>query len=448
MIQLSEHFTYKKLIRFTLPSIIMLVFSSLYGVIDGLFVSNFVGKSAFTAVNIIMPYLMILGCVGFLFGTGGGALIGKLLGNGEKEKANKVFSFIVYFSIMIGIILAIIGILILPYVARLLGAKDELLENSIIYGRIILFGLPFYVLQYEFHALFATAEKPKLGLYVTLSAGLTNMILDALFVALFQWGLKGAALATVLGQFVGGIIPLIYFALPNKSLLRLGKTKFYGKELLKTITNGSSELMSNVSTSIVSMIYNAQLLKYAGENGVDAYGVLMYVNFVFISIFIGYSVGVAPIISYHYGAKDYKELRSIIKKNFIMIGIFSILMFITAELLALPLAKIFVSYDEHLLEMTKNAFFIYSFSFLCAGFTIMGSSFFTALNSGFWSAFISCMRTLVFQIVAVFIFPLIWGLNGIWLSIVGSEIMAIIVTLILLFLKRKKFHYGDKEQTL
>lgn len=448
MIQLSDHFNYRKLLRFTLPAIIMLVFASLYGVVDGFFVSNYVGKPAFTAVNFIMPYLLVLGCVGFLFGTGGGALIAKTIGEGDREKANRVFSFLVYTSMVCGVALAIIGFAAIRPLAAFLGAKGELLENSVKYGRIILIALPAYVLQYEFQCLFATAEKPKLGLYATVAAGLTNMVLDAVFVAVLRRGLEGAAIATALGQCVGGVFPIIYFARPNGSLLRLTKTKFDGRALLKTVTNGFSELLSNISMSVVSMLYNMQLLKYAGEDGVAAYGVLMYVNFVFIAVFIGYSVGMSPIVSYHFGAKNYGELNSVLKKNLIIISISALLMFGAAELFADPVTRIFAGYDQELLAMTDRAFFFFSFSFLFAGFTIMGSSFFTALNSGFFSALISFLRTLVFQVAAVFIFPLIWGLDGIWLSIVGAEVMAVGVTVILLICNRKRFHYWEKPEKL
>lgn len=440
-IQLSDHFNYKKLLRFTLPSIIMLVFTSVYGVVDGFFVSNFVGKTSFTAVNFIMPFLMILGAVGFMFGTGGGALIAKTMGEGDRKKANCLFSLLVYISAACGILIAVLGIIFIRSIAGLLGAEGQMLEDSVIYGRIILIALPAYMLQYEFQCFFATAEKPQLGLYVTIAAGLTNIVLDALFVAVFSWGLKGAAAATALSQCVGGIIPLIYFSRPNTSILRLGKTSFDGKALLKTCTNGSSELMSNISTSIVSMLYNAQLLKYAGEDGIAAYGVLMYVNMIFLAVFIGYSVGTSPVIGYNYGAKNHGELKGLLKKSIIIIGGFSIIMFIAAELLAKPLALIFVGYDNGLLEMTLHAFKIYSFVFLLSGFSIFGSSFFTALNNGLISAIISFLRTLVFQIIAVIIFPLIWGLDGIWLSIVAAEVMAVAVTVLFLIGKRKKYHY-------
>lgn len=441
MIQLSDHFTYKRLLRFTFPSIIMLIFTSVYGVVDGFFVSNFVGKTSFTAVNFIMPFLMILGCVGFLFGTGGGALIAKTIGEGEREKANQVFSMLIYLSIVLGAALAVFGIVFVRPVAAALGAEGQLLEDSVVYSRVILIAVPAYVLQYEFQCLFATAEVPQLGLYITIAAGLTNMVLDAVFVALFSWGLVGAALATAMGQCVGGIVPLIYFGRPNQSLLRLTKARFDGAALLKTVTNGSSELMTNISSSIVSMLYNIQLLKYAGEDGVAAYGVLMYVNLVFLAMFIGYSVGTAPIISYNYGAKNHEELKGLRRKSLVVIAIFAVLMFVAAELLATPVAAIFVGYDQGLMDMTQRAFVIFSFSFLFSGFGIFGSSFFTALNNGFISALIAFLRTLVFQVAAVLIFPLIWQLDGIWFSIVAAEMITLVVVFLLMVGNRKKYQY-------
>lgn len=441
MIQLSDHFGYKKLLRFTMPSIIMLVFTSVYGVVDGFFVSNFVGKTPFTAVNFIMPFLMILGSIGFMFGTGGSALISKTMGEGDSKKANEVFSLIIYVSIVCGIVLAIVGILCLRPVAIALGAEGQLLEDSITYGRVILLAIPAYVLQYEFQCLFATANKPQLGLYVTVAAGCTNIVLDALFVAVFRWGLVGAAAATALSQCIGGFIPLFYFARPNTSLLCLTKTKFHGKTIAKACTNGSSELMSNISMSIVNMLYNAQLLKYAGQDGIAAYGVLMYVNMIFQAVFLGYSVGSAPIISYHYGAQNQKELTSLLKRSLRIIGVFAVLMFFAAELLAKPLSMLFVGYDAGLLEMTMRAFLLYSFSFLISGFNIFGSSFFTALNDGLTSALISFMRTLVFQVLSVLVLPIFLQLDGIWLSVVAAEILAIFVTAFFLRRKRKIYQY-------
>ncbi len=441
MIQLSDHFTYKRLLRFTFPSIIMMIFTSIYGVVDGFFVSNFVGKTPFAAVNLIMPVLMILGCIGFMFGTGGAALISMTMGTGHLKKANEIFSMIVWVSAALGVVFGVLGFALLRPIAMLMGAEGQLLENCILYGRIILIALPFYVLQYEFQCLFATAEKPKLGLYVTVAAGVTNMVLDALFVAVFSWGLAGAAAATALSQFVGGIIPLIYFIRPNNSSLHLGKFHFDKSALFKTCTNGSSEFMSNIAMSIVSMLYNMQLMKYAGENGIAAYGVLMYVSMIFVAIFIGYAVGAAPIVGYHYGAQNHDELKGLLKKSLRMIAICAIVMFAAGELLAAPLSKLFVSYDAELMEMTVRAFFIFSFSFLFSGFSIFGSSFFTALNDGLTSALIAFLRTLVFQIAAVLIFPLIWGLDGIWLSIVGAEVMSIAATALFLICKRKKYNY-------
>lgn len=440
-IQLSDRFTYKKLFHFTLPSIIMMIFTSIYGVVDGFFVSNYVGKTPFAAVNFIMPFLMILGAMGFMFGTGGSALIAKTMGEGDDDKAKKLFSLFVYVSAVLAIVIAALGIIFIRPVAAFLGAEGTMLEDCVIYGRIILLALPAFILQYEFQSFFVTAGKPQMGLIVTVAAGVTNMLLDALLVAGFSLKLPGAAAATAISQCVGGIIPLIYFCRPNSSLLRLTKTKFDGKALLKACTNGSSELMSNISMSIVSMLYNGQLMRHAGQDGVAAYGVLMYVNLVFLAAFIGYSVGVAPVIGYHYGAENYRELKSLLRKSIVIISIFSMVMLIAAECLAKPLATIFVGYDAKLLDMTLHGFVIFSFSFLFAGIAIYGSSFFTALNNGLVSALISFLRTLVFQVAAVLIFPLIWGINGIWFSIVAAEFMATIVTILFLLGMRKKYQY-------
>lgn len=440
-IRISEHFTYKKLLRFTLPSIIMMIFTSIYGVVDGFFVSNFAGKTPFAAVNFIMPFLMILGAVGFMFGTGGSALIAISFGEGDKEKANRMFSLFVYTTIVLGIIIAALGIIFIRAVARALGAEGELLENCVLYGRIILTALPCYMLQFEFQSFFSTAEKPQLGLAVTVASGMTNIILDAVFVGLLKMGLVGAASATAISQAVGGIIPLLYFLRPNTSLLRLTKTVFDKKALLNACVNGASELMSNISMSIVSMVYNIQLMKYAGEDGVAAYGVLMYVCMIFLSVFIGYSVGNAPITAYNYGAENYSELKSLLKKSAHIICTFSVFMFIFAELAARPLAGIFVGYNEELMSLTLHAFKIFSFSFLFSGFAIYGSSFFTALNNGLISALISFMRTLIFQIAAVLIFPLLFGIDGIWISITAAEVMAVVLTGFFIFKLRNKYHY-------
>ena len=440
-IQLSDHFTRKRLLRFSLPSIVMMVFTSIYGVVDGYFVSNYTGKTPFAAVNLIMPFLMILGGVGFMFGTGGGALIAKTMGEGKAEKADKLFSMTVFASILCGLVLTAVGLLFLRPFARLMGAEGELLENSLLYGTINLIALPFYILQYEFQCLFATAEKPKLGLYVTVASGVANMVLDWLLVAVLPFGLAGAAAATAASQFIGGVFPLIYFARKNSSRLRLTRCRLELRPLGRICANGSSELMGNISMSLVSMLYNVQLMQYAGEDGIAAYGVLMYVSMIFQAIFIGYSVGTAPIVSYHYGAQNREELKSLLRKAIFIVAIAALCMFAAGELLAAPLSRLFVAYDEELLQMTTHAFAIFSFSFLFSGFVINGSSFFTALNDGLTSALISFLRTLVFQVAAVLLFPLLWGLDGIWFSIVAAEIMAVLATIFFLLKKQKKYGY-------
>ncbi len=440
-IQLSERFSYGKLLRFTFPSVMMMIFTSLYGVADGYFVSNFAGKNPFTAVNFIMPFLMVLGAVGFMFGAGGSALIAKTMGEGDREKANRQFSLLIYTTVVCGALIAALGMIFIRPVAAFMGAKDELLENCVLYGRIILPALPFYMLQFEFQSFFSTAAKPRLGLAVTAAAGIANIIGDALLVAIFRFGIAGAAAATAISQALGGIIPLIYFAMPNSSNLRLTKTGFDVGTLAKVCANGSSELMSNVSMSLVNMLYNVQLMKYAGDDGVAAYGVLMYVNMIFLATFIGYSVGAAPIISFHYGAGVSTELKSLLKKSSMIISILSLVMFTSAELLARPLAMIFTGGDEGFLALTLRGFLIFSFSFLFAGTAIFGSAFFTALNDGLTSALISFLRTLVFQVAAVIMLPLIWGVDGIWVSAAAAELTAAVITVIFIFSKRKKYCY-------
>lgn len=440
-IQLSDHFGFGRLLRFTLPSIAMMVFASIYGVVDGFFVSNFAGDTEFAALNFIYPFISMLGAVGFMLGAGGSALISKTMGEGDAKKANSLFSFTVYVSIITGVVLSVLGIAFIRPIARLMGAEGKMLDDCVLYGRIVLSSLPAFMLQMEFQTFFVTAEVPKLGLYSTIAAGVSNMVLDALFVGVFGWGLAGAAAATAICQFIGGVIPIVYFARPNASLFRLGRAKPDGMAMLKICTNGSSELLSNISMSLVSMLYNIQLLSYAGENGVSAYGVLMYVNFVFIAMFIGYSVGVAPVISYHYGAGNHNELKGILRKSIILISVTAIAMVCAGEALAIPLSNVFIKNNTELFNMTLRAFRIFSFSFAFSGFAIFGSSFFTALNDGLTSAIISFLRTLVFQIAAVIILPLILGIDGIWLSIVIAEIMAVTVTVVFIIGKRKKYRY-------
>ena len=440
-IKISDSFDYKKLLRFTLPSIIMMIFTSIYGVVDGFFVSTFAKKTAFAAVNFIMPYLMILGTLGFMIGAGGSALVAKTLGEKDERRANEYFSLLIYFSVIAGVILSVFGILFLRPIAGLLGAEGELLEMCVRYGRIVLLALPFFMVQMACQSFFVTAEKPKIGLIATVAAGVTNIVLDALLVGLLSYKLEGAAIATAISQTVGGIFPLIYFSRKNSSLLRLSKTKFSLYALVRTATNGSSELMSNISMSLVNMLYNVQLFKYAGEDGVAAFGVIMYVNFVFISIFFGYAVGSAPIVGYHFGAKNRDELKNILKKSLVITGFCSLLMFVLSESLASPLYYLLVGYDEGLTALTRQGFIIFSFSFLFAGFAIYGSSFFTALNDGLTSAVISFMRTLVFQIAAVLLLPLLFEVVGICISLVVAEVMAMALVVFFLLLKRKKYGY-------
>lgn len=441
-IQLSDHFDYKKLFRFVLPSICMMVFTSIYSVVDGFFVSNYVGKTPFAALNLIYPLVQIIASLGFMLGAGGSAIVGKTMGEGDKERANKYFSMLVIATIVIATVSSAVTIPFLRPLSILMGADESMIEHCITYATILLIGMLPFMLQNLFQALMITAQKPQLGFAVTVLAGCTNMFLDYLMVGVLSLGLAGAAWATVISQIVGGVIPLVYFLLPNSSLLRIGKTNFYGKVFLNACTNGSSELVSNISASIVSILYNKKLMEYAGQDGVSAYGVFMYVSFVFVAIFIGYAIGSAPIVSYHYGAKNYDELKNLFRKGVTVNAFFGVIMLILGEITAVPLGKLFVGYDPVLLEMTCRCFYIGSICYLFAGTNIFASSFFTALNNGLVSAVISFMRTLVFQVSTVLLLPLIWKLDGVWMSITAADILAFCVTLFFLVKLRKKYHYA------
>ncbi len=419
----------------------MMIFTSIYGVVDGYFVSNFVGKTPFAALNLIWPLIMVMGSIGFMFGTGGSALVAKTMGEGNNKQANSQFSLLVYVSVVLSIIIGATAFIFMKPIAILLGAEGELLRNCVIYGRILSLSVPFYVLQFEFQSFFVTAEKPKLGLYMTLLCGFCNMILDYLFIAVFQWELAGAASATAISQLLGGLFPIVYFSRRNSSLLKLTKAKFNLWVLSRTCSNGMSELLSNISMSLVSMLYNAQLMKFIGENGVAAYGVLMYVNLIFLSVFIGYSIGTAPVISYNFGAQNHEELKNIRKKSVVILSISSIIMCMLSLVLASPLSELFVGYDKSLFELTQRGFFLFSFSFLFAGFCIFGSAFFTALNNGLISALISVLRTVVFQVAFVLLLPLILGIDGIWCSLTLAELCSFIVSIVMLVVYKKKYHY-------
>lgn len=440
-IQLSDHFNYRRLLRFTLPSIVMMIFTSIYGVVDGLFVSNFAGKTPFAAINLVMPFIMILGGVGFMIGTGGSALVSKYMGQDEPVEAQRIFSMMIELTIACGVVLSVLGLIFIEPIARLFGATDAMLPDCVLYGRIVLSFNAAFMLQNVFQAFLVTAERPQLGLYVTLAAGVTNMVLDALFIAVFKWGVAGAAVATGLSQCVGGLIPLFYFVRPNTSPLRLRRAAFRIRPILQACANGSSELMSNISGSLVSIAYNAQLMKYAGENGVATYGVLMYVQFIFIAIDVGYSVGCAPIVGYHYGAQNHVELKNMLKKSLFLMSLCGVVLTGAAMLLAEPLARLFVGYDKALFDMTCHAFRLFAFAFLFAGINIFTSSFFTALNNGAISAIVSFLRTLVFQMLCVLVLPVFFDIDGIWWAMAVAEVFALLLSVSFLVTQRRRYRY-------
>ena len=440
-IHLSDHFTYSKLLRFTLPSIVMNIFSSLYIIVDGFFVANFAGKTEFAAVNLIMPVLNILGTIGYMFGVGGSALIAKRLGEKDQMQANQLFSLIVFVSCCLGILLMVPGFIFMPQITSMLGAEGKLLEDSVLYGRIFILALPAWIWVYEFQLFFVTAEKPRLGLYVTVCAGLCNAVLDALFIVVFRWGIAGAAAASALTQVVGGVFPLFYFGRKNSSILRLVKPVWDGRALIKSCTNGTSEFMGAAAMSFVGIIYNIQLLKYAGEDGVVIFGILMYVSLIFTAVFVGYSNGIGPVFSYHYGAQDHEELKNLRKRSLEIIAVTSVSMFVLSELLARPYSLLFLQNAEDLLPEAVHMFHITSVSYLFTGMAIFSSALFTALNNGLVSALISFLRTFVFELGAVLLLPPLFGVDGIWYSVVFAELMAAVVGAIFMAALRRKYQY-------
>lgn len=441
-IQLGDHFSYGKLLKFTAPSIAMMIFTSIYGVVDGYFVSNFAGKTPFAAVNLIWPYVMLFGVTGFIFGSGGSALVAKTLGEGQKHRANYYFSLLVYLAIFVSFFLTAIGLIFLEPVARLLGAEGELLEYCVQYGRILFVGIVLLVLQYMFQPFMITAEKPRLNLRITFAAGLTNIVLDAVFIGVLGLGIAGAAWATVMGQAVGALVPFVYFSgKSNTSLLSLGRTGWDGAAVLQSCSNGLSEFFTNISLSIVSMLYNWQLLRMAGEEGVAAYGVIMYMALVFLAIYFGYVMGVSPVISYHYGAQNHQEMRNLKNRSFRILAVVSIVMTALSVGFAGPIAALFVGYDDAMLELTRHAFSLYAFSFLLAPVNIFCSGFFTALNNGPVSAAIAFSRMLLFQCVAVLLLPKLMGLDGIWLAMPVAELAALLVSMYFLLTRKTKYGY-------
>ena len=441
-IQLSDHFDYSRLIRFVLPCIGTMLFTSIYGIVDGLCVSNFVGKTAFAAVNLIMPVPMLVGTVGFMLGTGGSAIVGITLGEGDKARADRYFSLFMSTALIAGIVLSVLGMLLLRPVALMLGAEGEMLDYALRYGWVLMLSLPTFILQNMFQSFFVTAEKPLLGFWFTVGAGCTNMVLDVVMVGMLHWGVEGAAIATLISQLVGGVLPVFYFIdHHNTSRLHLCQTKVYGGVLRDACINGSSELMTNLSMSLVNILYNFQLLRLAGENGVAAYGVIMYAAFLFVAVFVGYAVGSAPIVSFHYGARNHAEVHNLYQKSLRLIAVVAVSMTAVSMVLIPYVARIFVGYDAELLALTSHAFRVYALNFFLMGFNVYGSSFFTALGDGVTSALISFLRTLVFQIAAVLILPAILGIDGIWLAVTAAELAALAVSAAMFVTKDKVFHY-------
>lgn len=444
-IKLSDRFTYPKLLRFTIPTMLMILCTSSYGIVDGVFISNFAGVTDFSAVNLMFPFIYGAATLGYMFGSGGNAVIAKLLGEKDDCGANRAFSMIVLSGLFLGVITAAVMYVLTPSFARSVGAAGALYESAVKYAKICFLFTPPFILQTMFLSFFIAAGKPKLSLYVNIVSGVINIFFDWLFIAEFNLGVEGAASATGLGQLSGAVIPLIYFIRKNSSLLKLtAKFKFNGKILGLTCANGSSEMVTNLSMSIVNTLYNAALIETAGEPGPAAYGVVLYLNFLFAAIFLGYSQGSAPIVSYDYGARNVSELQNITKKSLTLMLSLGVFCTAFAYFVSPPFARVFCAGNPELYELAVHGSQIFAFSYLLSGFNIWASAFFTALSNGLISALLSFLRLFVFQIGCILILPRIFGLSGIWASIAVAEVLAAVPAAVCLFACRNKYGYFKK----
>lgn len=441
-IALSGHYGYMRLVRSSVPSILMMLVGSIYSVVDGLFVSNFVGTTAFAALNVIWPAIMIIGAIGLMIGTGGTALVSMTKGTGDPERADQLFSMLVRFTLLTAVVFMVPLFFLMEPLARMLGADGEMVHQCVVYGRICALGLPAFMLQMTFQSFFMTAEKPQLGTIMSLVCALTNMALDALFIVGFHWGLAGAAAASMIACCVGGFYPLWYFGSRfNTSSLKMVRAPFERKPILKACSNGLSEYVGNISFNILAICYNLQLLRMMGENGVAAYSVLLYYGYVFAAVFFGFNIAVAPVVGYNYGAENYGELRSLLRHSTVLLFILGALMTLASELLAGPAARLFVGYDPELTALTRHAIHLYMISFFLAGFNIFVSAWFTALNNGRVSALVSFLRSLVFELGFVFLLPAFIGPDGIWLAVDAADVCCLILSVTLLLAYRKRYGY-------
>lgn len=441
-VKLSEHFTYKKLLKATLPSIFMMIFVSLYTIVDGIFVANFVGETALSAVNLMSPFCMIIGSLGFMMGAGGAALTAKTLGEQNKKKAQKVFSCCVYFTIILGFVISLTAFIFMKQIAVRLGADEQMLPLCVTYGRILIAAEVAFMLQNMFQNFFMVAEKPGMGFAMSVAAGVVNMVLDALFIVVFKWGIVGAAIATITGQIVGAVAPMVYFlSKKNNTSIRFVKTKLDFRVLLKTCTNGSSELLSQVASSVVGIVYNLKLMQLIGQDGVVTYGIIMYISFIFTAVFFGYSIGSAPMIGYNLGAQNSAELKNVLKKSLVVIISFGAVLTAISVGFARPLCMIFVRDNARLLALATKGVQLYCAAFILMGLNIFASSFFTALNNGLVSAILSTVRTLIFQIGAVLILAAVIGADGIWIAVIISEGLALVMSVAFLIANKKKYQY-------
>ena len=419
----------------------MMLFTSMYGVVDGLYLSHFSGKEAFAAITLIIPLPLLIGAWAYMIGAGGSAVIAKAIASDRQKDANEYFSFLVLISVLGSILLAGIGEIFLEPCAKLLGANDEMLPFCMTYGRILIAAVPLYVLQNVFQSFLTVAEHPKIGLAINLVSAFLNMALNFVFIRITNEVVTAVALATVVSQFVGGITPFVFFVRSKSTTLRFGRPHMPMSLLGPVFANGVSEFVSEIFHPLASVMYNYKLMELTGLNGVAAYGVLMNVGFLFGSVFLGFAVGSAPLFTYKYEREDHDELHSLFIKSTISVVLMGFLLYGVACMIEGPFAAEFFGGDELLITMTEEAFALHSLSYMVMGLAVFASAFFTAIHDSRVSFLISFLRTLLFEVLAILLLPMLFDLNGVWAASLTSEVLTLLVTVGLLISKKEKYQY-------
>lgn len=419
-----------------------MVFMSLYTMVDGVFVSRFAGTAALSAVNIVYPMVSVVVAVGVMLATGGSAIIAKRMGEGKPEQARQNFSYLILAGVLIAVGMAALALVFLKPLLHLLGARGALFELCYAYALPLVFFIPSGILQMLFQTLLVTAGRPMLGLTVTVLGGVANIVLDYLFIVPLQMGIAGAAIATGIGFSIPAVFGLLYFALRRSGPLCFVRPKGGGKMLLRCCANGSSEMVTNMSTAVTTFLFNLLMMRYAGEDGVASITIVLYTQYLMTAVYMGYATGTAPVFSFHHGSRNGEQLRRLFRISMGFIALCSVATFALALVFAKQVVVIFTPAGSPVFEMALYGFRLFSGSFLFAGVGIFASAMFTAFSDGKVSAAISFLRTFAFIVLALLLLPLAMGLDGVWLAVPLAEVLGFGVSLFFLYRKKKRYCYA------